>query len=522
MAACILVVEDEILVAQDIAASLEDFGYAVMGTASSANEAMVLLQQQCPDVVLMDINLSNRRGDSSGIDLAAKIIAQWGVPIIYLTAHADEATLERATRTRPLGYLIKPFRSIELHSTIKIALDKQAELLALREHNRHIQALIDSSYEGFMLLDIRGIIRYMSASIAVLLGYDTHPSPDSSFSSNSDAQPRGAISSEYDSEYDSEKPPLHKNPSEQNQMPVRDAAGVSPLPTAALLDYVHSEDIAVVQQALRKLELLEDAAGYTLEYRHRHAQGHYIDLEVLCRSAGRNVYQRPEAAQASTGTVGDVADTRVHTASPANTTDNVAKDDADADAAQEAMLWSVRLSRHNQRQLVKLEAMAYRDELTGLANRRMLNQQSAWLLSKACPIGLLYVDMNGFKQINDRFGHEAGDAILRMIGQRIQGLSRNHEDIIARLGGDEFVCMFGYCEPDETQRLAERLSMLLLEPFCVATADYPLQLEASVGFACFPQDAQSLRELLQRADAAMYQAKRHGGGVERAQTEHAR
>ena len=118
----IMIVEDETIVAMTLEDALHNMGYAVIGPVSTADEAVQKAgESPRPDLILMDIRI---KGDRDGISAAEEINERYRIPIVYLTAHADEKTLERAMRTQPYGYLIKPFRDRELHSTIEIALYK--------------------------------------------------------------------------------------------------------------------------------------------------------------------------------------------------------------------------------------------------------------------------------------------------------------------------------------------------------------------------------------------------------------
>jgi diguanylate cyclase (GGDEF)-like protein/PAS domain S-box-containing protein len=157
-----------------------------------------------------------------------------------------------------------------------------------------------------------------------------------------------------------------------------------------------------------------------------------------------------------------------------------------------------------------LERMALQDHLTGLANRAAFERE----LERACArarragtwIALLFVDLDGFKAINDRLGHAAGDEILRQVARRLQGRLRE-TDIVARFGGDEFtVIAADHAGPDGFQRLVDRIERLFAEPFTVA--DRSVTLGASIGVALHPRDAWDAAQLLARADAAMYAAKR--------------
>jgi len=117
----ILVVEDESIVSKDIQNILKKLGYNVVGAASTGEKAIDLALELKPDVVLMDIML---KGSLTGIDAAEKIKESNGIPVIFLTAYADEATLEKAKVTEPYGYIIKPFKEIDINTSIEMALHK--------------------------------------------------------------------------------------------------------------------------------------------------------------------------------------------------------------------------------------------------------------------------------------------------------------------------------------------------------------------------------------------------------------
>lgn len=117
----ILIVDDEIIIARELEARLAGFGFEVTGIASSGREAIALAEQTAPHLVLMDIVL---KGDMDGIEAAIEIHRRWQTPIIYLTAYADEATLQRAREAEPFGYIVKPFTERELRANIEMALYK--------------------------------------------------------------------------------------------------------------------------------------------------------------------------------------------------------------------------------------------------------------------------------------------------------------------------------------------------------------------------------------------------------------
>jgi putative two-component system response regulator len=140
----ILVVEDEAVVAMDIEAALQSMDYEVAGTAATGEEAIAKALESRPDVVLMDIRL---RGEMDGIEAAGRIRAQAAIPIIYLTAFADDELLARAKLTEPFGYILKPFETRELRSNIEMALYKQAMENKLRESYARLERNLEGTVE---------------------------------------------------------------------------------------------------------------------------------------------------------------------------------------------------------------------------------------------------------------------------------------------------------------------------------------------------------------------------------------
>ena len=137
----ILIVEDESIVAKDIAQSLKKLGYNVIETASSGEAAVIIAEEKKPDLVLMDIML---KGEMSGIDAANFIHEKNNIPVIFLTAYADESTLSKAKISEPYGYIIKPFKEIDLHSNIEMALYKHQKAIELKKERDFLFSLVES------------------------------------------------------------------------------------------------------------------------------------------------------------------------------------------------------------------------------------------------------------------------------------------------------------------------------------------------------------------------------------------
>jgi len=159
--------------------------------------------------------------------------------------------------------------------------------------------------------------------------------------------------------------------------------------------------------------------------------------------------------------------------------------------------------------LASLDRMAYHDALTGIANRALLVERitqgvcAAEHRSEA--LALLFIDLDGFKMVNDRCGHEAGDAVLVSIAQRLQSVVRE-ADTVARFGGDEFVIVLGEsCDTAALTASMEKVMAAIGEP--ILWKGTVLRIGASVGLARYPEDGIDAHSLLQRADESMYREK---------------
>jgi diguanylate cyclase (GGDEF)-like protein len=159
----------------------------------------------------------------------------------------------------------------------------------------------------------------------------------------------------------------------------------------------------------------------------------------------------------------------------------------------------------------ELTQLALHDTLTGLPNRTLLADRIDQAMSRVQEEGgcfaLMFIDLDGFKPVNDAFGHHMGDLLLREVALRLREDLRS-QDTLARIGGDEFVLLVQLTEQIDALNLASRQVGLIARPFRVAEHD--LQISASIGIALFPGSGQNASELLMNADAAMYHAKNAG------------
>ncbi|MDZ8035645.1 response regulator [Nostoc sp. DedSLP04] len=164
----ILVVEDEAIVAKDLQYRLNKFGYIVPAIASSGEEAINIAREISPDLVLMDIKL---KGSMDGIEAAEEIYKRLDIPVIYLTAYADENTLERAKITEPFAYLLKPFKERELQTNIEITLTKHGLERQLKANKKWLDALLKSISDGVIASDLQDVITFMNPVAENLTGW---------------------------------------------------------------------------------------------------------------------------------------------------------------------------------------------------------------------------------------------------------------------------------------------------------------------------------------------------------------
>lgn len=179
----------------------------------------------------------------------------------------------------------------------------------------------------------------------------------------------------------------------------------------------------------------------------------------------------------------------------------------------EGRIITVRDVTENHQHKISLEKLAFHDPLTRLANRRKFQEEVELAIEKSNRSGkslaIIYFDLNRFKLVNDKYGHEIGDELLKYVSARVVSILRK-PDILARLGGDEFALLLHDCDENGIENVIERMLEKVARPFQIG--EKTLIADLSIGAAIYPQHGKNLTELLRHADSEMYRAKQSGNG----------
>lgn len=191
--------------------------------------------------------------------------------------------------------------------------------------------------------------------------------------------------------------------------------------------------------------------------------------------------------------------------------DYLVKGQAQADLLSRAIRYAIERKRTEER----LTYLAQYDHLTGLVNRTLFRDRLLLALArskrKQQPLGLMLLDLDRFKAVNDACGHDAGDQLLKAVADRFRSCVRE-VDTVARMGGDEFAMILeGVSGQQDIVTVAQRIIQAIREPFLID--GQPQSVGVSIGITVYPKDDQSVDELLKHADAAMYRAKQRGGNT---------
>lgn len=534
----IVIVEDERIVAFNLQQRLTKLGYEVPAVAVSAAQALRDVELFSPDIVLMDIHIE---GDVDGIDTAAVVTDKFCIPVIYLTAYSEEATLDRARATRPYGYLLKPFSERELHATIQMALERNSVEKALYESEQRLRLAMDAANMGdWELTKSDSNKQTLHAGQADrIFGYpeQTFTGTREQFMRLINSEDQAHVSSSFDqgitdnSSIDVEF--RRSKDSAEPQWLRLQGKVLHPEKHAAIRVIGVIQNISErkqselrLQQASTVFEATQDGImildlhgrviacnkGFTTlsGYENQEMLGHlpyFLRPEALRREQPAELQRVFHNGGQWRGEI----QTRRKNGSELHTlTTIVAVMDAHQHLSHHVLvvtdLSAVRGAEK------KLQYLAHHDPLTDLPNRLLtierLNQALLRGKRHSESVAVLFVDLDHFKWVNDSLGHNAGDILLQTVAARMKSCLRT-DDTVGRFGGDEFLVILDPVDGAQNVALvAHKLTRSIGQP--LAIEHHIVEVSCSIGISLFPDDGALSQDLIRAADTAMYVAKERG------------
>ncbi len=429
----ILIVEDEMIIAEDIRITLEKFNYDVIDIVPTGKRALEIIENNKPDLVLMDIKL---RGNIDGIQTAKLINQKYDIPIVYLTANADLSTYEEAKLTSPFGYLIKPFKERELHATIEMAFYKSAA-----------EKKIKKSRERIIILH-KVAVRVSAAETKtkiIKIAFDT----------------------------------------------------MNELSDSLYCAFIFFNDNKVIEQ-------IEECKNNNVQYPNEIFQNYIAEIEDKNRLIINNKKSNIEIQKRT-------IISKINKKSAFAYTTDLEKDDLQENMDLVSLLLGhIKESFKRVELEEKLRKMAIYDKLTGCYNRHYLNhiiereiKQSKRYKNN---IGVMMIDLNDLKQINDKFGHNIGDFVIRKVADIILYTIRE-SDVAIRYGGDEFLVIMPRTG-EEAEILKKRLNNNIRE-WNLNSSNLPFPISIAIGYSYWqPESKKSIEDVISEADKMMYEDKK--------------
>ncbi len=526
----ILIVEDENIVALDLKRRLNKLSYNVIGMASSATKALVLVDEHQPDIVLMDIHI---QGNTDGIDVAKTLYDQYHIPVIFLTAYSEDSTLLRAKESKPYGYLIKPYSERELHACIQVALEKSQADKNIRDTKMHLQLALDagklSTWEAHaktadvivsyapdgisskiadwqhisehivpadkerVLTDIRSIVHAPGLSVEL------------SFAINdpfSGQRWLAMFGKSFQTEFGIKVVGVLQDETERRiaQQSLKQAA----------LVYECSADGIVILDSEKRI-LSNNTAFSRITGRNKEEELGSILTLIEPEAIGQSASKDLQESLATHGYwQGEVKTFRAnHEYLYAWINISCIPEAISSFGHYVVIVSDITEIRATQE---KLSRIAYYDSLTSLPNRNLFMDRLELAVENAkrheTELAILFLDLDHFKLVNDTLGHQTGDVLLKAVAKRLRSETRA-VDTLCRIGGDEFIVIIDRFKTEsDLSFIASKLLEALKKPVrLLGTEIIP---EASIGISIYPKDASNKDELIKMADTAMYSAKNRG------------
>ncbi|MBT9567241.1 MAG: EAL domain-containing protein [Thiobacillus sp.] len=532
----ILILEDESAVAEDLRIKVELLGYRVLGIAETGMQALALAQAERPDMALVDIVLP---GDMDGIQVAERF-RQMGIPVLYLTAYADDALLERAKVTEPYGYVLKPYSARELQANLAMALFRAEAGQKIAERN-HLYATLFSFCDAVLGTDRQGIIVLANEAATHLLGHAREELIGRALAEVmwlKDRKTDRLVTN--DVMYTLEKDPLLRRDGLSLLLDDGDsvdvAIGASRIltPEGERLGYaVLIQDMTERNRMLGELYKLSTAAEQTadavmitdpaggIEYVNKsfETMTGYTRDEVLGKKPSilrsdyhDEAYYRDLWATVIGGeTFRDVFVNRKKDGSVyfENKTITPLRN-ANGTIVHLLSVGSDITQRMQTEE--RLQHFATHDIQTDLPNRALFEDRLQQALLSAQRTGrivaVLFLGIDRMKMINETLGRGGGDACLKEIAVRMEAALRPG-DTVSRFGGDEFAILLdNLASADDIAPVTRHLLEAVSEPMQIEGRELVLTLSAGISVA--PLDSNKGEDLIRSAETAMDKAKQTG------------
>jgi len=534
----ILIVEDEGIVALDLQDRLEQLGYEVCGIADTAKIALKMAAKHSPDLVLMDIVL---KGERDGISAARQINELFGIPVVFLTAYADEKTLARAKKSHPHGYIVKPFNAQMLRSNIEMAL-----------HRHEVDQALDACYsttlasigDAVISFDHEGKIRYLNAMAEALSGWKAKEAVKRNLSDvfilintgiNKDEpvdpltlmETQTLLSLPLGFELQSRFGTLI--PITLNIIPIK-SKDEDAQNEAGIIIFSDKREHLVNERQSKMAEKIFDNSieGIILtdnELRIQQINRTFTEVtgyefsEVVGKTPAMlqsghhddDFYKNMWATLKRTGMwQGQIFNRRKSGEIYPEWLSIYSIKNKNGDVINYIGLFSDLTEKKMTQD--HIHQLAHYDALTNLPNRLLfmerLKQSIVMARRKEIPLGLFFIDLDGFKKINDSLGHDAGDLLLQEVALRLKKYMRE-SDTVCRLGGDEFTIIIdGYSQISDIIIVVNKILKELSAEFKIG--ERSVYITASIGISIYPDDGHDIQELIKNADTAMYAAKDKG------------
>lgn len=509
----VVIVEDSLVEVMNIQNILADAGIPVLGTAINAEQLLALIEREHPDLILMDINLG---GSESGIDIAKLVTEKYAIPIVFTTSYCDDTTISNALKVSPYGYLVKPYGSLSLTTTILVALERKRIEHDLASSNRRFAMASEIAKLGVLEIDTstRSIV---IESVENLFDFPRKLTVEQFLSLFTDEQ-RAEIAEA-----------MRLKSSYLTTLQLKMAGRETRWYQVVLSDVVWEEnyvqigaiqDISILQNTQSNLTIADRVVSEIKEgVLVCDSNGTIIKAnQALCEMLGcegnalisrhiNKVFPKERKHDTRPDYLIDGLKTdltivngthRFHLVMSVTSFDNDSEDKYFV-----AILTDVSDLKSSESQL---KLLAYTDALTGAGNRNHLNHVVETFSESREPFSIIFIDIDEFKLINDTHGHEVGDEILRACAARFKTAVRQN-DTVFRFGGDEFVVVTSTVCEKHLHKVTSRLSTCFGQSFKTSSGSF--NISASIGVAT-SSDSISATDLLKNADIAMFSAKQSG------------